>query len=463
MYLDFGLLIDLYWAFPEFKGYWISSWFPKLFRLPVINLKGRSVELTTDYGPISFSDFVNVVHFYRHSCYEYYEPRKFVTEFLKFYRLQPTPIFTKTYCCVFFPPWAPEPFQNGFAMSDDSRRLHLFAAQEYEFRLICLIRMGRPVMKMAISPDGETLALVEGQTLTVVQVSAWSVKLCRTEHLITVDNFREDAFITNRCFLSSQPSTGGTIAAFNCQDFPTISRGPFCTLPEEDMVADLFQHVFRRGHKVDTLIYQKRVGLPHLEFLSDPRGERRWSYVCLEFGTIERWGLDIDRNKLYLVVITPILLEDFIGEVDLPVARPEMMAQCVTGHGNFTGYTGHIVIYEGNFEEDGRPVFRPRFYLGPRSDHPEGLTEWCARHPSWPQWETPFVVNTNFLIVRVDTKTVAFCNLFVTATSPVTYHPIQSDLFRVFACSRAGSYCIFYPFSFQSLERGESLAPVLEP
>jgi hypothetical protein len=476
---DPATLINLYQAFPELQDhFWLKSWFPDYLAPPKVKLDGRRVALSNEFENINIVNFLKFVHFHRHTRDDTFYARKPMTDIFKYFRLQPSPMFVKSFACKFFPPWAPRPFANGFLLSDDTRRLHIFATQEPEFRLRCVAQLTDNVYRLSVAPGGSLVVCLHGKTLSLVYLTSGvedkgTVTIRHTKLVAKQSSWKESMFVGDRTFLAQTEENPGVLMKVTVperhDEDPTIE--PFCNFQKFRLDGYSFAPPFIRAvYKpavagvseaflvcgVKRLQYDYRlVFFPASDGYSVPT-----CFLAVPRGVMGRWVLSKDKKKLFVVTATQLHLDDFLAGTDAPQVKPFAEADAHVHESPAQTTSGHLVVYEVSFSGSW-PVVRPRFYLGPRKNlGPNGeddpMGEWYSGIALTEVWRAPCAINTNFLSVKVDERNVAHCFFVASASSVVVYQRIETENFKCFACSENGTYAVYFPawFSHWSDIRG---------
>jgi hypothetical protein len=436
---------NFYRAFPDYD-YW-QSWFRWWFGKPKFESNHRVLKLTLAYGKLTFPRFLKAAHPLVH-CEQ--DGVTFHSKVYLYFRLQPTPLYVRAVACKFFPPCSPEPFANGFVLADDVKRVHFFALQEHEFRLVSIYEASRPVCGLLLSPRGTVLLINEGGKVTVLRLGRWSIKVAKTglsndagwwssdEHFLDEDTFLLQQWagglvvrvhIPWDIFLG-EPQTSNFLAVSVPDPFFTTEPSCFAYKALDGDIPDYYIFSAQSLHEHKSLIV-----------IRNPFGVRRRFYVNVRRGYLGRWIMSKDRTQIYVVVLGHLSLEDFLKGLDAPRA---MSASKALKKRKSALSRMHVMVYLGTFGP-ATLTFAPRFYLGPRPPRPSGASEWFARKPSQEVWSITCLLTEHHLLVKVDSNRVANLSLFAdTSTSP-TYLTSQSDTFRIFAASSHGSYLLFFP------------------
>jgi hypothetical protein len=440
---------NFYRAFPDYD-YW-QCWFRWWFGKPKFESNHRILKLTMAFGKLTFPRFLKAAHPLVHGLQD--ELGSFHSKVYLYFRLQPTPLYVRAVACKFFPPRAPEPFANGFVLADDVKRVHFFALQEHEFRLVSIYEASRPVSGLLVSPRGTILLVNEGGHVTVIRLGRWTIKVAKTdlsneaswwnscEHFLDEDTFLLQQWVGALVVRVHVPYDIFVGEPQKTNFLPVSIPHPFfSTMPA------LFSYKALDGDIPDYFLFSVQSLHEHktLVVIRNPFGYKRRFYVNVSRGYLGRWTLSSDRKHIYVVVLGRLSLEDFLAGRDAPRTMRASTALKKRAH---SLVRMHVMVYLGTF---GRATltFVPRFYLGPRPPLPSGTLEWFARRPCQEVWSVTCHLTEHQLLVKVDSNRVANLSLFADPSTSPTYVTSQSDTFRIFAASSHGSYLLFFPSYF---------------
>jgi hypothetical protein len=241
-------------------------------------------------------------------------------------------MYVRATAAVFIGEKAPQPWANGFALADDAKRVHFFALQRHEFRLISLFQAENNISAMQVSPNGSLLLINEGMTVTIVILGEGTISIKRTALAFDSSWWRQqENFFNEREFLLQKAPFGATGAIVKVTlegddvsetefiDMSTIPDQVYTTLPI------MYSYIPETEGAPDILLYSSRVpnNDRRLMVVRNPRtASRSISFITSGRGVMGRWVLNEEKTQLYLIVQTNINLSDFLAGVNLPVELP---------------------------------------------------------------------------------------------------------------------------------------------
>ena len=441
-------------AFPEVN--FSRARFPQWLSPPQLPRQNRRVGLTNDFGTLDFPRYLKYAHQLSHSRKT--DQHKFLTDQFMYFRLQPTPSFVRAGACKFFPPEAPEPFANGFVLADDAARLHFFALQEHEFKLISIYHTLVDASSLIVSPKGTTLLVIEGKRLNVLKLSHWRIEVI--DQIFECEStWTDNHFLSENSFLLiKRPYCTGNVSKIIFDGKRPLSEITLTTLPPlpVDMrVTDC--SMFSNVPNTDVMLHGIRWNNRHLLLGVARWGAKNRGYICTKSGVLGQWTYDPFGNRVYLVVINTLSMAAFLAGDDAPCEQNFLALE----EPNVSYLKdGHILIYASEPISDDTPLkFVPRFYLGCRgnfshqllgNDHRLSIPDpWFHRCNYSMASSIRLWINRHTLMIRVENASLALMNLFSTPDSVPTFLNLPySDGFSVAATSQHGSFMLFFPLFF---------------
>jgi hypothetical protein len=319
---------------------------------------------------------------------------------------------------------------------------------------------------------GKTLTLV---FLTSGENNEGTVTIKHTSLVAKQASWKDGMFIDARSFLAQTHGEPGNLFKVTVPEDPLapLSTELFCCFPgvlldgynePPPFVRAIFKPAVESESVAFIICGVKRLTCDYrLVFFPTPKvvGNSIPNYFLgLSKGVLGRWVLSRDKKKVYVIAATQLSLADFLAGVDAPQVRAFDQADKDIHEAPAQTSWGHLVVYEVSFN-DSTPVVRPRFYLGPRYNlnkdgEQEEMGEWYSKVSLVDVWRASCSINTHFLSIKVDDRNMAICFFVASADSVPTYHRVETENFKCFACSENGTYTVFFPawFSHWSDIRG---------
>jgi hypothetical protein len=325
--------------------------------------------------------------------------------------------------------------------------VHIFAAQEYEFRLVSIYQPVDVVKRISVSPGGDRVICLEGKFVTILYLEEWKISAKRTEWKIEWPGW--DLYQDNFRFLTRNYDNPLKMDTINMPLDSPPTKTSTIELPGLLKWQNNFRFVYKpkQPGEIDCLIAGTSNGGVDqpLLFLMDPMGEKRWEcYVNLVEMAGGRFVLDRFRESVYLVVATHLTLEAFLDGKNCPVPTSDLREKTSWKRPK---ELAHLCVYQITFEGN-KPLFVPRFYLGPRKSADGHAEEWYPKIALDLVWSCRVSISTEMLTLKVDDRHVAHCSLVATPNSMVVYQRIDADEYKVFACSQHSGLYVYFPSYF---------------